>query len=59
MPKYDGVPSTYPCLMQKDHLRRVDHPHDERVVVSESLVRRAFAKVVAVVHAERSIRGDS
>jgi hypothetical protein len=56
MPKYDGVPSTYPCLMQKDHLRRVDHPHDERFVITRGPIRRAFGKLAA---ARRSIRGDS
>jgi hypothetical protein len=51
MAKPDYVPSTYPCLMQKDHLRRVQHPHDERVVIGRSRVRRAVAKLAAAIRA--------
>jgi hypothetical protein len=30
MARDDGPPSHYPCLMQKDGLRRVHEPRDER-----------------------------
>jgi hypothetical protein len=51
MAKPDYVPSTYPCLMQKDHLRRVNQPHDERIVVGPRRVRQALAKLARAVRA--------
>jgi hypothetical protein len=51
MAKPDYVPSAYPCLMQKDHLRRVSHPHDERIVIGRRRVRRALAKLARAVRA--------
>jgi len=49
VPKKENViPSHYPCVMQKDDLRRVSHPHDETPRPSNALQRFA-AKLVAVV----------
>lgn len=43
----ETVPSSYPCLAQKDGLRRVHEPHDERVVTRPGLTRRLLAKLAA------------
>ena len=44
MPKTES-PQTYPCMMPRSDLRRVHEPHDERVVITRSRLRRAFAKL--------------
>ena len=46
MTQDDGVPSHYPCLMQKDGLRRVREPRDERPAVRERWLRRRFESLV-------------
>jgi hypothetical protein len=46
MTQDDGVPSHYPCLMQKDGLRRVREPRDERPTARESSLRRRLERLV-------------
>jgi hypothetical protein len=43
-----GVPMHYPCLTQKDGLRRVHEPHEERIVTQQGRLRlrRALSKLV-------------
>ncbi len=35
----------YPCMMPPRDSRRVSHPHDERIVIRKSRLRRALAKL--------------
>jgi hypothetical protein len=44
-----GVPSHYPCLTQKDGLRRVHEPGDERPVLRKSPLQRTFARLVVAL----------
>jgi hypothetical protein len=44
VPKTESTPM-YPCMMARSDLRRVQQPHDERVVVTRSRLRRALAKL--------------
>ncbi|HSX21825.1 MAG TPA: hypothetical protein VLE97_03520 [Gaiellaceae bacterium] len=47
MPKKESViPSVYPCMMQKDDLHRVSHPHDE-MPRPPSAFRRLVTKLAA------------
>jgi hypothetical protein len=48
MTQDDGVPSHYPCLMQKDGLRRVHEPRDERPVTPSPL-RQAFTRLIVAL----------
>ena len=45
----ETVPSSYPCLAQKDGLRRVHEPQDERIVTRPGRTRRLLAKLAASV----------
>jgi hypothetical protein len=38
---------TYSCLMPPAHLRRVHHPHDERIVEARKPVRRLLSRLAA------------
>ena len=51
----DGVPSFYPCMMQKEDVRRIHHPHAETVVVRKRRLRNAVARLLAL----RVLRGDA
>jgi len=51
MPKTDDPASTYPCMMPRENLRFVHQPHDERVVITRSRLRRALTKLAAAVRA--------
>jgi len=51
MPKSDGPASSHPCLMPPEHLRRVQHPGDERVGPKPGVMRRALAKLTAAARA--------
>jgi hypothetical protein len=51
MPKSDDRVSSHPCLMPPEHLRRVHHPGDERLVLKPGVVRRALAKLAAAARA--------
>jgi len=46
MTQDDGVPSHYPCLTQKDGLRRVREPQDERRAVRQRPLRRRLEQLV-------------
>jgi len=46
MTQDDGVPSHYPCLTQKDGLRRVHAPRDERPVARQSPLQRRLERLV-------------
>jgi hypothetical protein len=49
VPKKENViPSHYPCMMQKDDLHRVSHPHDEMPRPATPL-QRFVSKLVAAV----------
>ena len=48
MTQDDGVPSHYPCLTQKDGLRRVHEPRDERPATIGPL-RRTFTRLIATL----------
>jgi hypothetical protein len=45
----ETVPSSYPCMAQKDGLRRVHDPHDERIVHHRGPARRLLARLIAAV----------
>ena len=49
MTQDDGVPSHYPCLMQKDGLRRVHEPRDERPVVTKTPLQRTFMRLIVAL----------
>jgi hypothetical protein len=51
MPKNDDPASIYPCMMPRDNLRLVHEPNDERVVLTQSRLQRALAKLAAAVRA--------
>ena len=40
----------YACMMPKSDLRRVQQPHDERVVITRRPLRRMLAKLTGAVH---------
>ncbi len=51
--RQDGVPSHYPCMTQKDGIRRVHDPHgDPRPPVRPHRLRRSIARFVAAVRAQ-------
>ena len=45
----DTVPPVYPCMMQKDGLRRVHSPHDDYPIPKSHRLRRAITKVITAV----------
>ena len=47
--QHETFPSRYPGLIQKDGLRRVHDPHDERIVRRPRPARRLLAKLAAAV----------
>jgi hypothetical protein len=47
----DGVPSHYPCVTQKDGVRRVHHPHGDPVVASKQRIRHTLAKLLSPLRA--------
>jgi hypothetical protein len=49
MPKTEPPPM-YPCMMPRTDLRRVQQPHDERVVITRRPLRRVLAKLTGAVH---------
>jgi len=49
MTQDDGVPSHYPCLMQKDGLRRVHEPRDERPGARKGPLRQAFTRLIVAL----------
>jgi hypothetical protein len=49
MTQDDGVPSHYPCLTQKDGLRRVHEPRDERPVARKKPLRQTFTRLVGAL----------
>jgi hypothetical protein len=46
MTQDDGVPCHYPCLTQKDGLRRVHEPRDELRVMRQKPLRHTFKRLV-------------
>ena len=48
MPKTEPPPM-YACMMPKSDLRRVQQPHDERVVITRRPLRRMLAKLTGAV----------
>jgi hypothetical protein len=48
MPKHDPPPM-YACMMSKSDLRRVQQPHDERVVIARRPLRSMLAKLAGAV----------
>ena len=48
VPKIDPPPM-YACMMPKSDLRRVQQPHDERVVITRRPLRRMLAKLADTV----------
>ena len=48
VPKIDPPPM-YACMMPKSDLRRVQQPHDERVVITRRPLRRMLAKLAGTV----------
>ena len=52
MAKYeDGIPLHYPCMTQKDGMRRVHHPDADPIIVRKKRVRRAVARLLAPLRA--------
>jgi hypothetical protein len=49
MARDDRVPSHYPCLMQKDGLRRVHEPRDEQPVVRTTPPRDGFKRLIVAL----------
>jgi hypothetical protein len=47
----ESVPTHYPCLVQKDGLRRVHSPGDERPVTYRGPIRRTLARLVGALRA--------
>ena len=48
MPKTEPPPM-YACMMPRSDLRRVQQPHDERLVTTRRPLRRALAKLTGAV----------
>ena len=48
MPKTEPSPM-YACMMPKSNLRRVQQPHDERVVITRHPLQRVLAKLTGAV----------
>jgi len=49
MTQDDGVPSHYPCLTQKDGLRRVHEPDDELRVLRQKSLRQTFKRPIVAL----------
>jgi len=49
MARGDRVPPHYPCLMQKDGLRRVHEPRDEQPIVRKGPLRDSFTRLIVAL----------